>query len=232
MQIQRPQMDAASRRLSFNAPTPPQPTPPPGEHHNHGLAGSLMHVGHDVAMVGMSLPAAGHSHAQMSTDPHAGHHHHSTAPAHHPQGSEGNWLSTGTAVLSGAVAVGAAIHGVQMLGSKDRFSQLEGVNHLLMSASCGVMAGSMLVPQSGLAPYSAPLMAAHGIGEVALGVFQISKGINEECQGHKLAGAIKVAHGGCMAAAQFYPGAALPLYLGMAAVTAAQLSLQQAGLSH
>jgi hypothetical protein len=224
MQIQRPQMDAGSRRLSFNAPTPPPQPTPPGQHHNHGLAGTLMHVGHDVAMVGMSLPAAGHCHAQMSADPHAGH--------HHAHGSEGSWLNTGTAVLSGAVAVGAAIHGVQMLGSKDRFSQLEGANHLLMSASCGVMAGSMLAPQSGLAPYSAPLMAAHGIGEVALGVFQLSKGIQEDCQGHKLAGAIKVAHGGCLAAAQFFPGAALPLYLGMTAVTAAQLSLQQAGLSH
>ena len=134
--------------------------------------------------------------------------------------------------MSGAVAVGAAIHGVQMLSSKDRFTQLEGANHLLMSASCGVMAGAMLAPQSGLAPFSAPFMAAHGIGEVALGAYQVSKGIQQDCQGHKLAGALKIAHGGCLAAAQFFPGAALPLYLGMAAATAAQLSLQKAGLSH
>ena len=62
--------------------------------------------------------------------------------------------------------------------------------------------------------------------------FNLSNGKTEDCQGHKLAGAIKVAHGSCLAAAQFFPGAALPLYLGMTAVTAAQLSLQQAGLSH
>jgi hypothetical protein len=119
-----------------------------------------------------------------------------------------------------------------MLRSTDRFTQMEGANHLLMSASCGVMAGAMLAPSSGLAPFSSPLMGAHGIGEAALGVYQVSKGVREDCQGHTMAGALKIAHGGCLAAAQFFPGAALPLYLGMAAATASQLALQQAGLSH
>lgn len=188
------------------------PADPHAGHHNHPASGP-------------SDPHAGHHHPGESApvDPQAGHHHH--------HGGSTDWLATGSAVVSGLVAVGAAVHGLGMITSKDRFTQLEGANHLLMSASCGVMAGAMLAPQSGLGAYSTPLMAAHGLGEVALGAYQLVKGSREDCQHHQLAGALKIAHGGCLAAAQFFPGAAFPLYLGMAAVTASQISLQQAGLS-
>lgn len=224
MQIQRSHADVA-RRLTLQSPNP-DPVPPP--QHHHGSGGALLHAGHDAAMIGMSLPAGSHDHGAMpichggaaaAPDPHAHHHQHSM-PAE-PSGT--NWLSTGSAVLSGAVAVGAAVHGMQMLGSKDGFTRLEGANHLLMSASCGVMAAAMLAPQSGLPPFSAPLMAAHGLGEVALGAYQVSKGVREDCREHKLAGAIKIAHGGCLAAAQFFPAVALPLYLAMSAATATQI---------
>ena len=243
MHIQRPHLDVSRHVISKNSNSPePTPPTPPGEHHQHGVSGTLLHVGHDVAMVGMSLPSpAGPEVICGGTDPnpHSAHqvhdhheHHAPDAHAGHQHGTGSNWVGTGTAVLSGAVAIGAAVHGVQMLSSKDRFTQMEGANHLLMSASCGVMAGAMLAPSSGLAPFSSPLMAAHGIGEAALGVYQVSKGVQDDCQGHTMAGALKIAHGGCLAAAQFFPGAALPLYLGMAAATASQLALQQAGLSH
>jgi hypothetical protein len=259
MQIQRAPQGGVPRRLPSN--TPNDPTPPPPGHHDHGISGSLLHVGHDAAMVAMSLPGGHQAHAPQPfdpstapicggaspapVDPHAGHHGHHSMPAAEPQaghaghgghaahgGSNTDWLMTGSAVVSGLVAVGSAVHGAQMLGSKDRFTQLEGANHLLMSASCAAMAGAMLVPQTGLGSFTSPLMAAHGLGEVALGAYQLVKGGREDCRHDQLAGALKIAHGGCLAAAQAFPGAALPLYLGMAAVTASQIALQQAGMSH
>ncbi|MBS2033820.1 hypothetical protein JST97_02480 [bacterium] len=256
MQIQKCPQGGAPRRLQLNAPQ--DPPPPPGEHHQHGVSGTLPHAGHDLAMVAMTLPTH-HSHQDMDmgpichgggaapADPHAGHtmpmdhshmdhshmdhsqmgHQHSTGG-----GSSLSWLGTGSAVLSGVVAVGSAVHAAQMLSSKDRLTQLEGANHLLMSASCGVMAGAMLAPSTGLGAFTSPLMTAHGLGEVALGAYQLVRGTAGECQHDQVAGVLKLAHGGCLAAAQFFPGAALPLYLGMAAVTASQVALQQAGLSH
>lgn len=251
MQVQKQPQAGAPRRLQFNAPQQPTP-PPPGEHHHYGLTGTLMHVGHDAAMIAMTPPSGQHNHAGMEmdmgpichsggsapADPHAGHaghtqmNHSQMGHEHHTGGSGNNWLGTGSAVLSGVVALGAAVHGAQMITSKDRFTQLEGANHLLMSASCGVMSAAMLAPQSGLGGYTTPLMAAHGLGEVALGAYQLVRGSKQDCQHDRLAGALKIAHGGCLAAAQFFPGAAFPLYLGMAAVTASQISLQKAGLSH
>lgn len=252
MLIQRAPQGGQLRRPQSNTPQP-TPPPPPG-HHHHGLSGTLLHVGHDAAMLAMTPVSGQHHHGQhgleesdicrgsATSDAHAhhGHHDHHAAPAHDPHGHHhgsgsgtgGNWLHTGSAVVSGLVAVGAAVHGAQMMTSKDRFTQLEGANHLLMSASCGVMATSMLAPQLGLGSLSAPFMAAHGLGEVALGAYQLLKGTREDCQHHQLAGVLKVAHGGCLAAAQLFPGAAFPLYLGMTAATASQIALQQAGLSH
>ena len=261
MQVQKQPQAGVARRLQFNAPQQPTPPPPPpGEHHHHGLTGTLMHVGHAAAMIAMTPPSGQHNHAGMEmdmgpichsggsapADPHAGHtmpmdhshmdhsqmNHSQMGHEHHMGGSGTNWLGTGSAVLSGVVAVGAAVHGAQMITSNDRFTQLEGANHLLMSASCAVMSAAMLAPQSGLGSYTTPLMAAHGLGEVALGAYQLVRGSKQDCQHDRLAGALKIAHGGCLAAAQFFPGAAFPLYLGMAAVTASQISLQKAGLSH
>ena len=254
MQIQRAPQGGVPRRLQQN--TPENPTPPPpggGDHHNHGLAGSLLHVGHDAAMLAMTPPGGGHHQhgappmdmgpicgGSPAADPHAGHHmpmdhskmDHSQMGHSMPAAAGTDWLATGSGLVSGLVAVGAAVHGAQMITSKDNFTRLEGANHLLMSASCGVMAGAMLAPQSGLGTYTSPLMAAHGLGEVALGAYQLVRGNQQDCRHDQVAGALKMAHGGCLAAAQLFPGAAFPLYLGMAAVTAGQISLQQAGLSH
>lgn len=119
-----------------------------------------------------------------------------------------------------------------MLGSKDNFTRLEGANHLLMGASSGVMAASMWAPSAGLGGLSTGLMAAHGLGEVALGAYQFARGVKDDCDHDKLGGLLKTVHGGCLAAAQAFPGVALPLYLGMGAATMAQLSLQQSGLVH
>lgn len=219
----------------------PQSKPARGGHHDHGWSGTLMHVGHDVAMIGMSLPccepqpvaippmeicgtgpaavaareqaALSHNHAAMGHD-HGGHAHH-----------HGGTLNNAMAGISAAVAVGAAVHGVEMLRSDDTLTKLEGANHLLMSASCGVMATQMFTGNAALNGWSAGLMAAHGLGELALGVHQLVKGVNEDCAHHKFLGATKTVHGACLAAAQVFPGAALPLYLAMGAATAAQASM-------
>lgn len=216
-------------------------TPPFGQHQHgnmdmgpicHGSATPAAdpHAGHTMPMDHSKMDHSKMDHSKMdhSKMDHSqmGHHQH-VSP-----GAGTDWLATGSAVVSGLVAVGSAVHGVQMITSKDRFTQLEGANHLLMSASCGVMAGAMLAPSTGLGAYTSPLMAAHGLGEVALGAYQLVRGNKDDCQHDRLAGALKIAHGGCLAAAQFFPGAAFPLYLGMAAATASHLSLQQAGLSH
>ena len=256
MLIQRAPQGGQPRRPQSNTPQPTPPPPPPEGHH-HGLSGTLLHVGHDAAMLAMTPASGQHDHGQHSLPPgvnesdicrgsasptpavphdhsHHDHAHHQHNDHHHHAGAQSgsNWLATGSAVVSGLVAVGAAVHGAQMITSKDRFTQLEGANHLLMSASCGVMAAGMLAPQLGVGSASTPLMAAHGLGELALGAYQLIKGTREDCQHHQLAGILKLAHGGCLAAAQFFPGAAFPLYLGMTAATASQVALQQAGLSH
>lgn len=246
MQIQRAPQGGPTRRPQSN---PPQEPTPPG-HHHHGLSGTLLHVGHDAAMLAMAAPSGHHAgmHSGGMTMPMddnsichgtpmpAGHQHHEmSTPTMHQHGSatsHATWLSTGSALLCGAVALGSAVHGAQMLASKDGFTRLDGANHLLMSASCGVMAGAMLAPQTGLGAYTAPLMGAHGLAELALGSYQLVRGTRQDCQHDQVAGVLKIAHGGCLAAAQLFPGAALPLYLGMTAVTATQISLQQAGLSH
>jgi hypothetical protein len=253
MQVQMPPKPMALRRLNTptQGPTPPENPPPGGGHHQHGLSGALMHLGHDAAMLAMTSPSGGghhghhHHHAMQANQPtmveictsqgikqvpledHSGHSGHSMA-----MDSGTHWLHLGSGVLSGLVAVGAAVHGVQMITSKDRFTQFEGANHLLMSASSGAMAAGMLAPQTGLGTYATPLMAAHGLAEVALGAVQIARGFRDDCSHDRLGGLVKLAHGGCLAAAQFLPGAAFPLYLGMAAATAAQISLQQSGLAH
>ena len=267
MQLQKfPQ--AMPRRFTprSTGPQNPEGPPPGGENHHHGLAGALLHIGHDAAMLAMAVPST-HLHQQpllveicssegikqialddivRSTNPPTDHSAHGeTGGTHHFQSGHGshghpgpslepgtNWLHLGSAAVSGLVAVGAAVHGVQMMTSKDRLSQLEGANHLLMSASSGVMAAGMLLPQTGLGIYSAPLMAAHGLGGVALGAYQIVRGIKENCSHDRWGGLMKLAHGGCLSAAQFFPGAALPLYLGMAAATVGQVALQQFDSSH
>ncbi len=221
---------------------PQSPPPADGGHHHHGWGGVALHVGHDVAMLGMALPG-GHQHhgaaappADICTsapppDPHAGHHgHHGhTMPAdphaghggHTPPAGPGSPLNVTnlTAGLSAIVALGSAYHGVQMLADGQR---LEGANHLLMSAGCGVMAAQMLTNNPALGPLSTGLMAAHGLAEVGLGLHQVA---TAECAEHRRHGFTKAAHGGCLAAAQLFPAAALPLYLGMAAATAVDVAL-------
>lgn len=144
----------------------------------------------------------------MPSDPHAGHG--QTSPLN---------VNNLTAGLSAVVALGSAFHGVQMLASGDT---LEGANHLLMSAGCGVMAAQMVTNNALLGPLSTGLMAAHGLAEVGLGLHQVA---TADCAEHRRHGLTKAAHGGCLAAAQLFPAAALPLYLGMAAATAVDIAL-------
>ena len=234
---------ATPPRLQENL-TPPAKAPSTREDHHHGWTGTALHVGHDVAMIGMSLPSGHHHQAapfvpspmdicggkppQMDVPMHDHSAHDHSAMGGHQHGG-GGLLNQTTAGLSAIVAVGAGIHGLQMVTSKDTLTRLEGANHLLMSASCGVMSAQMYGGNAALGPWSTGLMAAHGLGEVALGVHQLVQGVKTGCAHHKMMGLTKAVHGGCLAAAQAFPGAALPLYLAMGAATTVQIAMAQQG---
>lgn len=233
-------------------PILPQPTPPPGggqppveppqSHAHHSMDGSLLHVGHDAAMLMMTAPPAdptlpdmpicGGDHAQPpATMDHHGMSMHHAMPMNHsmPMGHDmhhgsggGSLVMHASAGISAAVAVGSALHGWQMLQAPDTRSKLQGANHLVMSASTACMAASMWMPAAGLGPVTSLLMGAHGAGEMGLGASRALQGWQSDCRHDQVQGLLQVAHGGCLAAAQLFPGAALPLYVGMAAATAAQ----------
>ncbi len=253
-------MRISQTQLPVRAAEPKQESKQPMAGHNHGWSGTALHVGHDVAMIGMSLPCCttptppapppmeicgqpapsavvghdhmAHSHAAqpaMGHD-HSAHNHGAESPVGHDHGAHaghtGGACNNAMAGLSAAVAVGSAIHGIQMIQSDDTLTKLEGANHLLMSASCGVMSAQMFgVGGPGLGAWSTGLMAAHGLGETALGVHELVQGVKEDCAHHRLMGLTKMVHGSCLAAAQALPGAALPLYIAMGAATTVQIAM-------
>jgi hypothetical protein len=258
-------MRISQTQLPVRAAEPKHENKQPMAGHNHGWTGTALHVGHDVAMIGMSLPCCttptpqvlppmeicgqsapvasvvGHDHAahNHAAQPavghdHSAHNHGAQPPAGHDHSSHdhgghaghGGTLNNAMAGLSAAVAVGSAIHGIQMIQSDDTLTKIEGANHLLMSASCGVMSAQMFgVGGPGLGAWSTGLMAAHGLGETALGAHQLMQGVKEDCAHHRLMGITKMVHGGCLAAAQAFPGAALPLYIAMGAATTVQIAM-------
>lgn len=128
-----------------------------------------------------------------------------------------SWLQSGVGVLNGVVAAGAVWHGVEMLRSPDPVRKLEGVNHLLMGAGCGLVSAHLLGGGHELAGVGSKLLVAHGLGEVAMGSYRAATGKSA------VPGLLQAAHGACLMGAELIPGAALPLCVAMAGVTAAQI---------
>lgn len=188
-----------------------------------------VHVAHDVAMIGMSMPGHHHHHA---------HHAHGFNPMDSicgPNGivkpaepgtfdgfTKGSATHQGLTLMSAAAAAGATYHGVRMIGHGH---YLHGANHLLMGAGSATMAAAMATNSHGMHQASSVLMGAHGAMEVGLGVQSFLQA--ETTKGKALALTTAV-HGACLAAAQFTSNAAIsiPLYLGMGAATAVGIALK------
>ena len=132
-----------------------------------------------------------------------------------------SWLQTGVGVLNGAVAVGAVWHGLEMIHSKDPLRKVEGVNHLLMGAGCGLVSGHLLGGSHELAGWGSKFLIVHGLGEIAVGSYRAATAKSP------LPGLLQATHGACLMGAELVPGAALPLCVAMAGVTAAQIWLHK-----
>lgn len=196
-----------------------------GPHHGKSLIPmDAVHVAHDVAMIGMSMP--GHHH----------HHHHHFDPMSSICGSSapepgtfdgftnGTTTHKGLTLLS-AAAAGATYHGVRMLGHGH---YAHGANHLLMGAGSAAMAAGMATNSRTFNTASSVLMGAHGAMEVGLGVQSLMKAETTKDKAMALTTAV---HGACLAAAQLTNNASLSiplyLYLGMGAATAVKIALAQ-----
>ena len=197
----------------------------------HGKSLILMdaiHVAHDVAMIGMTLPGAHHG----------GHHgHHGFNPmdsicsssAPNEPGmfdafTDSSKAHQGLTLLSAAAAAGATYHGVRML-SHGHYAH--GVNHLLMGAGSATMALGMATNSQGMNQASSVLMGAHGAMEAGLGIQSFLKA---ETTKDKAMALTTTLHGACLAAAQFTGNAAIsvPLYLGMGVATTVKIALSHA----
>ncbi len=198
----------------------------PTPHHGGGLIPmEAVHIAHDVAMIGMSLPGAHHGHG--------GHHGHAgfdpmesfcgTPPEKGMFDSftGGTRVHQGLTIMSAAAAAGATYHGVEMLRHGH---YAHGANHLVMGAGSATMALAMATGSHGLHQASSVLMGAHGVMEVGLGVQSFLKADTTKGKAMALTTAI---HGACLAGAQLTNNAlfTIPLYLGMGAATATQVAL-------
>lgn len=228
---------------------PATPAAAPKAHGDHAPAhGSSLipmeavHIAHDVAMIGMSLPLGGS---------HGGHHGHGMHGAGHgAHGMHGGYAGHGAmmgdicgtppkpgtfdaftnggighqglTLLSAAAAAGATYHGVQHL---QHGHIAHGVNHILMGAGSGAMAAAMATGSGALHTASSVLMGAHGAMEVGLGVQAF---VNAKDAKGKAMAATTAIHGACLAGAQMTSNAlfTIPLYLGMGAATVVQVALK------
>lgn len=217
------------------------PAPNPNPHHGKSLVPmEAVHIAHDVAMIGMSLPGVGGhgSHAghampveicgsgpapsHMGHAGHTGHAgHNSAGPGVFDTFTQGSAVSQGLTILSAAAAAGATYHGVNML---KHGHYAHGANHLLMGAGSGVMALAMATGNHTLHQASSFLMGAHGAMEVGLGVQAFTQADTPKA---KALAATTAIHGACLAGAQMTNNAlfTIPLYLGMGAATAVQTAL-------
>ncbi|MBX3166028.1 MAG: hypothetical protein KF760_01405 [Candidatus Eremiobacteraeota bacterium] len=125
-------------------------------------------------------------------------------------------LRAGAAGLNVLVAAGATWHALELLRRPDGYSKAEGASHLLMAAGCGLTAGHLGLANPGLGELGGKFLLAHGAAEVGLGAYRAIKG-------DKLLGGLQAAHGACLIGAELFPAAALPLCVGMAALTGIQI---------
>jgi hypothetical protein len=133
------------------------------------------------------------------------------------------YLRTGAALLNGAVAAGAVWHGVELLRSNGPVKKMEGLNHLVLGAGCGLISAHLSGGPEALGHVGGGLMVAHGAAEVGLGAYRAVRGHGTE---RKL-GLLQAAHGGCLIGAELFHGAALPLCLAMAGLTGVQIYLHR-----
>lgn len=191
----------------------------PNPHHGGGLIPmEAVHIAHDVAMIGMSLPGAHHGHSFDPMESFCG-----TPPEKgmFDAFTGGTRVHQGLTVMSAAAAAGATYHGVEMLRHGH---YAHGANHLVMGAGSATMALAMATGSHGLHQASSVLMGAHGVMEVGLGVQSFLKADTTKGKAMALTTAI---HGACLAGAQLTNNAlfTIPLYLGMGAATATQVAL-------
>jgi hypothetical protein len=132
-----------------------------------------------------------------------------------------NLLAGGVGILNGAVAASALWHGIDLLRSDRPLHKVEGVNHLLMGAGCGLVSAHLLGGNHHLGQIGSHFLSAHGAGEVGIGLFRAAKGEGRE----RTYGLLQAAHGACLMGAEMVPGAALPLCLAMAGLTGVQIWL-------
>ncbi len=125
-------------------------------------------------------------------------------------------LRAGAAGLNVLVAAGATWHAIELLRRPDGYSKVEGASHLLMAAGCGLTAGHLGLDNSHLGELGGKFLLAHGVAEVGLGAYRA-------LQGDKVMGGLQAAHGACLVGAELFPAAALPLCVGMAALTGIQI---------
>ena len=125
-------------------------------------------------------------------------------------------LRAGAAGLNALVAVGATWHAVELMRRPDHFSKAEGASHLLMAAGCGLTAGHLGLGNADLGHLGGKFLLAHGAAEVGLGAYRA-------CKGEKMLGSLQAAHGACLIGAELFPQVALPLCVGMAALTGIQI---------
>ena len=125
-------------------------------------------------------------------------------------------LRAGAAGLNALVAVGATWHAVELMRRPDAFSKTEGASHLLMAAGCGLTAGHLGLGNAHLGHLGGQFLLAHGAAEIGLGAYRAVKG-------EKVLGSLQAAHGACLIGAELFPQAALPLCVGMAALTGIQI---------
>lgn len=211
----------AQRSARHNSPNP----------HNHNLHHGkalvpmdVVHVAHDVAMIGMNMPGHHHHHDMDMMGAICGPNGVQTPEAAPFDGfTKGTTMHQGLTVLSAAAAAGATYHGVRMLGH-GHYSHA--ANHLLMGAGSATMALGMATNSSTLNRASSVLMGAHGAVEAGLGINAL---LQAESNKDKALALTSTVHGACLAAAQFTGNAniAIPLYLGMGAATAVKIALQQ-----
>lgn len=131
-------------------------------------------------------------------------------------------LRAGAAGLNAVLAAGALWHGIELIFKGEK---AEGASHLLLGAGCALTAGHLAGLQAGLGQWGGHLLTAHGAAEIGIGAYRA-------LGGQPARGLLQAAHGACLIGAEMVPGAALPLSLAMAGLTAAQIWQHHHSKSH
>jgi len=201
-------------------PSPTPPPPPPGKqperHGNHDLHDGVQ-LGHDASSLGEASGLLGEISREETLELRsliAREGRQSAILGEHS--APHSALRTAAGGLNVLVAAGATWHGFNLLRSEHKLDKVEGFNHLLIGAGCGLTAAHLMTGHEHLGELGGHFLMAHGVGEIGIGIYRA-------CRGEATLGSLQAAHGACLVAAEMVPGAALPLCLTMAALTGAQI---------